>query len=60
MLFKWCQTATGSLAIYLLHATFQWGLNILPQEAEKKKKGGLKKEDKSNKSQSYYPKLFFF
>lgn len=55
MLFKRCQTATGWLAIYLLHTTFQWGLHILPQEVEKEKKKKPLKKMTSNKSQSYYP-----
>lgn len=45
--------------MYLLHMTFQWDLNILPQEARKGEKKKLKKEDKSNKSQNYIPKMFF-
>lgn len=45
------------VAMHVLHMTFQQGLNILPHESEKGKKinKGLKKADKSNKSQSYYP-----
>lgn len=60
MLFEWCQTATGWLAIYLLHTTFQGGFHILPQEAEKEKKKDLKKKTRVINPRVTVPKEGFF